>query len=190
MASTKNVIMVDENNTSKNSFLFCKQSLDRFYCEIAYPLSPFIGMGLILSMFDFKILIQWLLLAITYDDEGSNKLMLCKDHYLTSTSFLVIIARSIGHDFLIFIQLFRHYSWKIWLHDFIFKITSFSLNETRQMAHIYSSHLLLYSIYSILLFMYCLRLNCLVSLQFRIYVMPKIRPIKINPASEPMYTFL
>ena len=58
MSSTKNIILIDEAKPKQNSLLFCKISQERFYCEMGGPLSVLLGMGIIVSMFDFKLLCQ------------------------------------------------------------------------------------------------------------------------------------
>jgi len=57
MGSVKNMALIEEGQ-SAYSMLFCKTAIDHYHLELTHPLSPFIGLGILLSSFDFKLFCQ------------------------------------------------------------------------------------------------------------------------------------
>ena len=58
LASTKNMVLVEEQNPEDYLLMFCKTEKHDFHLEAMHPLSPLIAFGVVLSGFDFKLCCQ------------------------------------------------------------------------------------------------------------------------------------
>lgn len=58
MGSVKNMIIIDEERPNDYLLLLAKQGTNEFAMDIAYPFSPLVALGLMISGFDFKLASQ------------------------------------------------------------------------------------------------------------------------------------
>ena len=57
-ASTKNMVLVEEDYPNDYILMFCKTDSHEFHLEVTNPFSPLIALGVVLSGFDFKLCCQ------------------------------------------------------------------------------------------------------------------------------------
>jgi len=58
MSSSKNMIMLNETRNSEETLLLAKVDYDEFALDICYPFSPLTALGLLITIFDFKLVSQ------------------------------------------------------------------------------------------------------------------------------------
>ena len=58
MSSVKNMILLEDGIKNREALLVAKQADNEFAVDIGYPLSPLVGLGVLITLFDFKLATQ------------------------------------------------------------------------------------------------------------------------------------